>query len=88
MIELQGNIRETEKKHPADAECFSATRNGLEPSTSAVTGRRSNQLSHQALSSLCWTRTNDTAVNSRVLYRLSYEGLVELRGLEPGTDRL
>ena len=48
MIELQGNIRETEKKHPADAECFSATRNGLEPSTSAVTGRRSNQLSHQA----------------------------------------
>ena len=39
-------------------------------------------------SSLSWTRTNDTAVNSRVLYRLSYEGIVELRGLEPGTDRL
>ena len=26
-----------------------ATRKGLEPSTSAVTGRRSNQLSHRAI---------------------------------------
>ena len=26
------------------------TRNGFEPSTSAVTGRRSNQLSHRAIS--------------------------------------
>ena len=25
--------------------------------------------------SLSWTRTNDTAVNSRMLYRLSYQGL-------------
>ena len=25
------------------------TRNGIEPSTSAVTGRRSNQLSHRAM---------------------------------------
>ena len=25
------------------------TRNGIEPSTSAVTGRRSNQLSHRAI---------------------------------------
>ena len=28
-----------------------------------------------AASSLSWTRTNDTAVNSRVLYRLSYQGV-------------
>ena len=41
-----------------------ATRMGLEPTTSAVTGRRSNQLSHQA------------------------KLLMELQGLEPGTDRL
>ena len=26
--------------------------------------------------SLSWTRTNDTAVNSRVLYRLSYQGIL------------
>ena len=26
--------------------------------------------------SLSWTRTNDTAVNSRMLYRLSYQGLL------------
>ena len=25
----------------------------------------------------CWTRTNDTAVNSRVLYRLSYGGILK-----------
>ena len=44
-----------------------ATRKGLEPSTSAVTGRRSNQLSHWALF---------------IIF------LVDLQGLEPGTDRL
>ena len=41
---------------------------GLEPTTSAVTGRRSNQLSHQA--------------------KYLFITLVDLRGLEPGTDRL
>ena len=28
--------------------------------------------------SLSWTRTNDTAVNSRVLYRLSYQGIMRI----------
>ena len=44
------------------------------------------------LGSPSWTRTNDTAVNSRVLYRLSYGGiykqflriaLVTRAGIEP-----
>ena len=43
------------------------TQAGLEPATSAVTGRRSNQLSHWALF---------------IIF------LVDLQGLEPGTDRL
>ena len=30
------------------------------------------------LGSPSWTRTNDTAVNSRVLYRLSYGGMLAL----------
>ena len=32
---------------------FFTTQNGLEPMTSAVTGRRSNQLSHWALLTYC-----------------------------------
>ena len=28
-----------------------------------------------------WTRTNDTAVNSRVLYRLSYGGILQAPAL-------
>ena len=56
------------------------TRNGFEPSTSAVTGRRSNQLSHRAIfmkiqfannkvgkSGPSGTRTQDRPVMSRLL---------------------
>ena len=48
-----------------------ATRMGIEPTTSAVTGRRSNQLSHQAITSRTsgpsGTRTQDRPVMSRLL---------------------
>ena len=49
-----------------------ATRMGIEPTTSAVTGRRSNQLSHQAIyivdfSGPSGTRTQDRPVMSRLL---------------------
>ena len=50
---------------------IAATRMGFEPTTSAVTGRRSNQLSHQAITSRTsgpsGTRTQDRPVMSRLL---------------------
>ena len=39
-------------------------------------GRRLLAAAH--FGSPSWTRTNDTAVNSRVLYRLSYGGMCEV----------
>ena len=39
-------------------------------------GRRSSAAAR--FGSPSWTRTNDTAVNSRVLYRLSYGGIFEV----------
>ena len=38
-------------------------------------------LGYVAINSPSWTRTNDTAVNSRVLYRLSYEGITKISAL-------
>ena len=53
-----------------------ATWNGLEPSTSAVTGRRSNQLNYQAVSKKNGgrnrTRTYDPLLVRQMLYQLSY----------------
>ena len=47
-----------------------ATRMGFEPTTSAVTGRRSNQLSHRA----------------RHIQNIKYGTKVDLQGLEPSTS--
>ena len=38
-------------------------------------GRKKPDKNPALKNSLSWTRTNDTAVNSRVLYRLSYGGM-------------
>ena len=52
------------------------TQRGLGPLTSAVTGRRSNQLSHWAILFICGS-----------LCRPPWKKM-DLRGLEPRTDRL
>ena len=51
-----------------------ATWNGLEPSTSAVTGRHSNQLNYQAKKSggRYRVRTYDLLLVRQMLYQLSY----------------
>ena len=46
---------------------ISTTQKRLELSTSAVTGRRSNQLSHWAINGPSGTRTQDRPVMSRLL---------------------
>ena len=78
-----------------------ATRKGLEPSTSGVTGRRSNQLNYRAIFCIGHSvalflsgrgrrnRTLGTRFWRPLLYLLSYTPvLVGLHGLEPWTGRL
>ena len=79
-----------------------ATRKGLEPSTSGVTGRRSNQLNYRAIwgiyliSFRCyflWQGQKDSNPRHSVLETDAlpaelYPCMVGLQGLEPGTDRL
>ena len=77
-----------------------ATRKGLEPSTSGVTGRHSNQLNYRAMyrerakpdllsGRGRRTRTLGTRFWRPMLYQLSYTPiLVGLHGLEPWTGRL
>ena len=63
-------------RHFRNATAFQTTQKRLELSTSAVTGRRSNQLSHWAIFYISWipltngpsgTRTQDRPVMSRLL---------------------
>ena len=46
---------------------------GLEPSTTCVSGKCSNQLSYTNICSPTWIRTRDLPVNSRLLYRWAME---------------
>ena len=78
-----------------------ATRKGLEPSTSGVTGRRSNQLNYRAIfiikdSGRCndfWQGQKESNPRHAVLETAAlpaelYPYMVGLHGLEPWTDRL
>ena len=79
-----------------------ATRKGLEPSTSGVTGRRSNQLNYRAIWGIYlislvllsfWQGQKDSNPRHSVLETDAlpaelYPCMVGLQGLEPGTDRL
>ena len=78
-----------------------ATRKGLEPSTSGVTGRRSNQLNYRAILSyyeqlllrIFWQGQKESNPRHAVLETAAlpaelYPYMVGLHGLEPWTDRL
>ena len=80
-----------------------ATRKGLEPSTSGVTGRRSNQLNYRAIltnkimktdfSVILWQGQKESNPRHAVLETAAlpaelYPYMVGLHGLEPWTDRL
>ena len=79
-----------------------ATRKGLEPSTSGVTGRRSNQLNYRAIYNI-WNTVNycffmwqgqkesnprHAVLETAALPAELYPYMVGLHGLEPWTDRL
>ena len=79
-----------------------ATRKGLEPSTSGVTGRRSNQLNYRAIYTIkktaklyevIWQGQKESNPRHAVLETAAlpaelYPYMVGLHGLEPWTDRL
>ena len=80
-----------------------ATRKGLEPSTSGVTGRRSNQLNYRAIltnkimktdfSVILWQGQKESNPRHAVLETAAlpaelYPYMVGLHGLEPWTGRL
>ena len=76
-----------------------ATRKGLEPSTSGVTGRRSNQLNYRAIcEGDMWQGQKDSNPRHAVLETAALPAelypyiicnkMVGHQGLEPGTDRL
>ena len=89
--------------HPNEARLHPtmATRKGLEPSTSGVTGRRSNQLNYRAILSyyeqlllrIFWQGQKESNPRHAVLETAAlpaelYPYVVGLHGLEPWTDRL
>ena len=86
---------------PTELQQQMATRKGLEPSTSGVTGRRSNQLNYRAISTLyhqrllffLWQGQKESNPRHAVLETAAlpaelYPYMVGLHGLEPWTDRL
>ena len=86
---------------PTELQQQMATRKGLEPSTSGVTGRRSNQLNYRAISTLyhqrllffLWQGQKESNPRHAVLETAAlpaelYPYMVGLHGLEPWTGRL
>ena len=80
-----------------------ATRKGLEPSTSGVTGRRSNRLNYRAICNIyMWKQANllfpwqgqkdlnprHAVLETAALPTELYPYVVGLHGLEPWPDRL
>ena len=86
---------------PTELQQRMATRKGLEPSTSGVTGRRSNQLNYRAIVKISnqlfllfvWQGQKDSNPRHSVLETDAlpaelYPFMVGLHGLEPWTGRL
>ena len=71
------------KKNPGSNSFRETTRAGLEPATSAVTGRRSNQLNQRALKADDRTRTDNLLITNQLLCQLSHIGLLTPTGIEP-----
>ena len=74
-------------RHFRNATAFQTTQKRLELSTSAVTGRRSNQLSHWAIFYISWipltngpsgTRTDNLLITNQLLCQLSHIGILYL----------
>ena len=60
--------------------CFGDSEGNRTPVT-AVKGRCLDRLPTEPFGSSSWTRTNDPAVNSRMLYQLSYRGIYKIFAL-------